>query len=165
MQDLEKELEKTREALATSLIAVERRAYDLAVLYHEGQVDKLGAPYMEHIKAVAQGVSSVEEKIVAFLHDILEDTICTREVLLAEGIPAYLIDSVESMTRREGETYKEFIRRVSLDAIARAVKLSDLKHNLDESGERHRKAGYEGESPLKPSLRKRYLEAIGFLSK
>ncbi|AJD93114.1 hypothetical protein JMA_37960 (plasmid) [Jeotgalibacillus malaysiensis] len=150
------------------LMVLKHRAYELATKYHDGQVDKLGIPYIGHLEAVAQGVDKIEEKIVALIHDILEDTPCTREILLAEGIPAYLVKSIEAMTRRPGETYKAFIERVARDAIARAVKRSDLKHNLDEDGSRlkaakdfHQRDVFESLPPA--SLKARYRDAIAYL--
>ena len=150
------------------LMVLKHRAYELATKYHDGQVDKLGIPYIGHLEAVAQGVDKIEEKIVALLHDILEDTPCRREILLAEGIPAYLVKSIEAMTRRPGETYKAFIERVARDVIARAVKRSDLKHNLDEDGSRLKaaKSFHKGEllETLPPeSLKTRYRDAIAYL--
>lgn len=150
------------------LMVLKHRACELAIKYHHGQVDKLGIPYIHHLEAVARGVDKVEEQIVAMLHDILEDTPCTREILLSEGIPEYLITSIEAMTRRPGETYKAFIERVARDVFARAVKLSDLKHNLDEDGSRLKaaKAFHKREilETLPPeSLKTRYSEAIAYL--
>lgn len=147
---------------------LKKKALELAKKYHAGQVDKLGVPYMEHVLAVANGVQTTEERVVALLHDVLEDTICTREVLVKEGIPLHLVEAVEAMTRREGESYMEFIKRVGKNSIARAVKLSDLKHNLDADGSRLKKAlksKKEDSLDLKKttSLKERYKKAIVFL--
>lgn len=168
---LEKEAEAWKGKLEDSLSLVQERAYELAKEYHQGQVDKMQVHYICHIEAVADGVDTIEQKIVALLHDILEDTACTREILFAEGIPAYLIDSVESMTRRSGESYQAFIERVAEDDIARLVKLSDLAHNYDADGSRlqsaykyHEFAGLEVPITEKTdSLKKRYERAIAYL--
>lgn len=168
---LEKEVEVSKAKLEGSLFLVQARAYELAKSYHKWQVDKMQVHYICHIEAVADGVDTIEQKIVALLHDILEDTACTREILFAEGIPAYLIDSVESMTRRSGESYHAFIERVAEDDIARPVKLSDLAHNYDADGSRlksaymyHEFAGLEVPTPEKTaSLKKRYERAIAYL--
>lgn len=162
-------MKETKDSLSEfDFMVLKHRAYELASKYHYGQVDKLGVPYMGHLEAVARGVDGVEEKIVAMLHDILEDTACTREVLLSEGIPEHLVKSIEAMTRRPGETYKAFIERVARDAIARAVKRSDLKHNLDEDGSRMKAAQAFHQRDLletlpPASLKARYRDAIVYL--
>lgn len=150
-----------------NISAIQRKAYELACRFHKGQVDKLGVPYIEHVKAVCDGVQTSEEKVVASLHDILEDTPCTRQILLAEGIPEHLIVSVEALTRRSDETYQTFIMRVAKDERARKVKLSDLAHNLDEDGSRYENAlrANKDASPLPESLKARYREAILYLKR
>ena len=99
---------------------------------HAGQVDKAGRDYIEHPRFVASQVDGENEKIVAWLHDTVEDTGVTIELiekLFGEEIAA----AVEHMTHRKGEDYMAYIRRVSADPISRAVKLADLKHNMDLS--------------------------------
>jgi hypothetical protein len=57
---------------------------------HAGQVDKGGQPYWQHPVAVMHRLgpdASTDEKLVALLHDILEDTRCTSDDLLAMGYP------------------------------------------------------------------------------
>lgn len=166
---LQEEMKKLSEALECVLPLVEKKAYELASEHHSGQVDKLGVPYLHHVVSVANSVSSVEDKVVALLHDILEDTTCTREQLIENGIPPYLVESIEALTRKGGESYKDFIRRVSLDERATRVKLADLKDNLDEDEARYVKACmyHNGEIPkskVPDSLKQRYREAIRLLN-
>jgi len=53
---------------------------------HHDQTDRAGVPYFEgHITTVARGVDKIEEKIVAYLHDIVEDTDITLEALRNHG--------------------------------------------------------------------------------
>ena len=166
---LQEEVEKLSEALECVLPLVEHKAYELASEYHSGQVDKFGVPYLHHVVSVAKSVKSVEDKVVALLHDIMEDTTCTREQLIESGIPPYLVESIEALTRKDGESYKEFILRVSLDERATRVKLADLKDNLDEDDARYVKAcmylnGAMPKSKVADSLKQRYREAIRLLS-
>jgi (p)ppGpp synthase/HD superfamily hydrolase len=107
-------------------------AISIAEAAHAGQTDKAGRPYIEHVLAVVAGVDTTDEKIVAALHDVLEDCpVWSVDRLLAEGISPELVRSVVAMTRQAGETYEAFVRRVRADPIARRVKRADLRHNMD----------------------------------
>ena len=70
---------------------------------------------------------------MALLHDVIEDTDVTPEYLLAEGFPKTIVDSILSVTRKEQESYEEFIKRCQLDKLGRIVKLYDLEDNMDIS--------------------------------
>ena len=74
-----------------NLEALYRRAEEIAIRAHAGQVDKGGNPYINHPLAVAAGVQGYELKIVALLHDVLEDSSVTAQDLLAEGFPPELV--------------------------------------------------------------------------
>ena len=69
--------------------------------------------------------------MAGILHDIVEDTHFTFEDLLREGIPAEIVDAVRCLTKIENETYDMFIERVKTNPIAIAVKLNDLRDNMD----------------------------------
>ena len=56
-------------------------ALKIATEAHKGQVDKAGVAYIEHPKFVANLVNTEEEKIVALLHDVIEDTTVTLQDL------------------------------------------------------------------------------------
>src|SRR4051794_36028950 len=47
-------------------------AVEIAEQAHAGQTDKAGEPYIEHLERVAASVDGLDEKIVAYLHDLLE---------------------------------------------------------------------------------------------
>jgi (p)ppGpp synthase/HD superfamily hydrolase len=108
-------------------------AIEIATTAHFGQVDKGGRPYIEHPLHLASQLKAIAEKIVAVLHDVLEDTSITREYLAQRGFPTILLDALDCLTKREGETYSEFIERASLNELARKVKRVDLEHNADLS--------------------------------
>lgn len=103
----------------------------ICVEKHSGQRDKTGAAYFQHPMRVAMRCKSDEEKMVALLHDTIEDTDVTPEYLLAEGFPQAIVDGVLSVTKREGEGYEEFVARAKQNPIGRTVKLHDLEDNLD----------------------------------
>jgi (p)ppGpp synthase/HD superfamily hydrolase len=108
-------------------------AEDLARRYHAGQRDRLGAPYIDHPRAVAGLLAGASPacQAAAWLHDVLEHTGATGADLLAAGLPAEVVRLVEVLTRRPGEDYLAFIDRVCADPAAVRVKIADALHNLD----------------------------------
>jgi len=109
------------------------KALRIAVEAHAGQVDKSGKPYIFHPLRVCCRCFTDEEKMVALLHDTIEDTEITTEDLLSEGFPPYIVEAILSISRNEDETYEEFVKRTSLNPLGRAVKLHDLEDNMDIS--------------------------------
>jgi HD domain len=110
------------------------RAIAIAAEAHAGQRDKGGAPYILHPLRIMLTVSSTAERIVAVLHDVCED--CpgwTFERLRAEGFADQIIEALQSVTKRDGESYEDFIVRAAGNPIGRAVKLADLRDNSDPS--------------------------------
>ncbi len=97
---------------------------------HKGQIDKGGNPYIEHPAFVASQVSTNEEKIVAWLHDVLEDTDFDKNEL-QRIFGDEIMDALDCVTRREDESWDSYIDRVSMNPIAIKVKLADLTHNMD----------------------------------
>lgn len=109
------------------------KALRIAVEAHAGQVDKSGKPYIFHPLRVCCRCFTDEEKMVALLHDTIEDTEITAEDLLSEGFPPYIVEAILSISRNEDETYEEFVKRTGLNPLGRAVKLHDLEDNMDIS--------------------------------
>lgn len=107
------------------------KAAMICVTKHAGQRDKMDCAYFQHPMRVAMRCATDDEKIVALLHDTIEDTDVTPEYLLAEGFPQYIIDGILAVTKREGESYEDFVARASKNPLGRAVKLHDLEDNLD----------------------------------
>lgn len=109
------------------------KALQIAIKSHSGQVDKAGAAYIFHPIRVSCKCFTDEEKIVALLHDTIEDSNVTAEYLLSEGFPRNIVDAILSVTRNEDESYSDFIKRCRLNPIGRQVKLHDLEDNMDIS--------------------------------
>ena len=109
------------------------KALAIATKAHAGQTDKAGAAYIFHPIRVSCRCFTDEEKIVALLHDTIEDTNVTADYLLSEGFPRNIVDSILSVTRNENESYEDFIKRCHLNPIGRQVKLHDLEDNMDIS--------------------------------
>jgi len=107
------------------------KALELAVVFHKGQVDKGGTPYILHPIRVMSAVDSPLEKIVAVMHDLVEDTDLTIEDIATYGFPRAVIAALDHLTRREGERYLAYIERVGHNSIARKVKIADLEDNMD----------------------------------
>ncbi|MBD8656298.1 guanosine-3',5'-bis(diphosphate) 3'-pyrophosphohydrolase [Oxalobacteraceae sp. CFBP 13730] len=117
----------------TSLQALIERAIAISERQHAGQVDKAGRPYIEHPLRVMKAMSNDAERIVAILHDVIEDTDFTLDQLAAEGFPGYILEALDSVTRRDGETYEAFVARAATNPISRRVKYADLQDNADLS--------------------------------
>ncbi len=107
------------------------KALYIATYAHKGQIDKGGAPYINHPIRVANKCISEEEKIVAYLHDVIEDTNVTTNDLLLQGFSPKIVEAVLSVTRKEDETYEDFIKRCGSNTIGRQVKIHDLEDNMD----------------------------------
>ena len=102
---------------------------------HKNQIDKAGIDYFAgHIQAVVNGVTTNKEKIVAYLHDTVEDTPLTIE-RIKELFGEEIGEAVFAITKsKDGSlSYDDYIERVKANPLARAVKISDLKHNMDLS--------------------------------
>jgi (p)ppGpp synthase/HD superfamily hydrolase len=108
-----------------------QRAIEIAIEAHKGQTDKAGKPYILHIFQVMAKGRSEDEKITALLHDIVEDSAWTLEKLEAEGFSHKIIEALDCLTKREGESYEEFIKRVKSNPLAIKVKINDLEDNMD----------------------------------
>ena len=106
-------------------------ALKIAIKAHEGQKDKSGREYIMHPIRVAEQCKSPKAKIVALLHDTIEDTEVTPASLKEQGFPDEIIDGILSVTKQEGETYEEFVRRAAKNPIGKEVKQADLEDNMD----------------------------------
>lgn len=107
-------------------------AIELAVKAHRGQKNKKsGETYILHPLRVMMAMDTEEEQIVAVLHDVLEDTDTTEHDLFKIGFSDRVIEAIKSVTRRENESYMEFINRANENEIGRKVKIADLKDNMN----------------------------------
>ena len=82
-------------------------------------------------------MGSDSERIVAVLHDVLEDTSVTAAQLRAAGFSEEVIAAIECLTRGEGESYEDFIQRTKGSPLARRVKLADIEDNMNIRRIRH----------------------------
>lgn len=104
-------------------------AQSIATVAHEGQTDKNGTPYIQHPAAVASFVSTDEEKAVAWLHDVIEDTAITAADLRQMGFSQKIVDAVVLLTRTKEVSSEDYYAAIRKNPLARTVKLADIKHN------------------------------------
>lgn len=128
-EEAEQLLSEQRERL-NNLLEV---AIRVAAEAHKDQKDKGGNPYIEHPRAVAAQLDNIEHKIVAYLHDVVEDTEITLDELSEMGFTFRIVNSVRLLTKTKELTYEEYLKRLKTDDNARHVKIADLKHNMDLS--------------------------------
>ena len=106
-------------------------AYQLAKKAHAVQKDKGGEDYFNHPLYVSSLVNTEDEKIVALLHDVVEDTDITLNDLKQQGFSTQIIDAVDAITKRDREEYEKYINRLIKNKIAVKVKIADMTHNSD----------------------------------
>lgn len=107
------------------------RAILLAVKAHEGRKDKAGAPYILHPLRLMLRMPSQAARIVAVLHDVVEDSDFSLDDLRRQGFSEDILDAVACLTRIPGEPYEDSIQRAWGHPLARLVKIADLEDNMD----------------------------------
>lgn len=105
----------------------------IATWAHTGQTDKNGYDYIDHPRAVfyriyADDQFDYDAQIVAWLHDVVEDT-PVRLTELAAFFPHHILMAIDAITVKAGETRDEYYVRVKDDPIALRVKFQDIAHN------------------------------------
>ena len=135
-------------------------AFDMAYKLHEGQLRKSGEPYFIHPIAVSKILAQLgmdEATIVGgLLHDVVEDTEYTREMLVKDfgEEVAVLVDGVTKLgsikfdTKEEAqaENLRKMFFAMSKDIRVLIIKLADRLHNM-------RTAEYWSESKQKEKAR------------
>jgi len=134
------------------------KALALALKAHAGQKDKADQPYILHPLRVMVQMEDSRAKIVALLHDVLEDSEMTLNELSQAGFEDEILQAIDCLTKRDGEDYFAYLERVAQNKLARQVKIADLKDNLDVTRLKE----------ITPADRQRlnkYLKALSFLRK
>lgn len=111
------------------------KALEIVTTLFENDVDKGGLPYMLHLIYVYKHVYSVQEKVVALLHDVVEDKDVSGDDLLEIGFPKKIVDDVLVLTRVKPTSYDDYIEKILKHASREAlnVKAADLENNIDLS--------------------------------
>jgi len=119
-----------------------RACYTLARRYHKGQKRSDGKPYFKHHVMQVAGYfikkKDWKRACVAVLHDVVEDTPCTRAMLSIAGVPPRICDAVYAITKQPGEPYEDYLGRVMGNTLAWKVKIQDVLHNLTDNPDRRR---------------------------
>jgi (p)ppGpp synthase/HD superfamily hydrolase len=103
----------------------------IALQAYAGKTDKAGREYILHPLRVMAKMKTDLEMSAALLHDVIEDSDITAEQLLAEGIPAEVVEAVRYLSKNEQEDYMDFVARVKQNPLAAKVKIADIEDNLD----------------------------------
>lgn len=138
------------------------KAIRIAYRAHHGALDTSGIPYILHPVHLAEQMTDEYSTIAALLHDVVEDTYVTMDDLRAEGFPEEVLEAVGLLTHEEGVPYLEYVAAIKENPIAKAVKLADLRHNMDQT----RFAGSEQLLPSEEKLeyyRNKYEPALALL--
>ncbi|HPX45924.1 MAG TPA: HD domain-containing protein [Bacteroidales bacterium] len=106
------------------------KAYRISKKAHKGQKDKSGQPYINHPVYVAKRVKGNDAKIVALLHDTIEDTNVTYDYIKSV-FGDKIAEAVKVLTKDKTISYEEYIASIKQNDLAKVVKIEDLKHNMD----------------------------------
>lgn len=111
------------------------RAIALASMLFTHKTDRGGKPYILHCLTVMYGVEHLgqEAMIAAVLHDVIEDTHYTKQMLLDEGYTATEVIIVDLLSKPDDMSYEDFINRLVLsnNVTAIMIKMADIEHNSD----------------------------------
>ena len=133
-------------------------AYAIALVAHKNQYDKVGVSYINHPLTVSNNLETEDEKIVGLLHDVVEDTAVTLDDLRL-FFDENIIEAINLLTHKEDDSYMDYLAKIKENKLAKAVKLADLRHNMDMSRfENPTDKDYE-------RLEKKYKPAYEFLTK
>ena len=132
-------------------------AFEAADLYHLGQTDKAGKPYILHPLAVANMLTGVDKQVVALLHDVMEDTDATEEDLKTAGVTDRQLAALRLLVHKDDVAYDDYLRNLKKNPLAVAVKRADVFHN----GDPERLASLPEAEQLR--LRKKYEHALKVL--
>ena len=140
------------------------KAIDIAVRLHKGQTDKAGKPYIEHCLRVMVAVETEHQKIVAILHDVIEDcNITVNDLKIKYSIDPFVVEDVVRLTKIKGEGYFAYLNRIKKSKSATAIKIADLKDNMDISRYDHLKLTPADVAKIRNRCNK-YAEALKFLT-
>ena len=113
-------------------MATLQRALEISVTAHGDTLDKGGFLYVLHPLRLVHNSETEDERIASALHDVCEDVEgWTLDRLREEGFAEHIVQALDNLTRREGETYAEFIERCCTSLLSIRVKLLDIQDNMN----------------------------------
>ncbi len=110
-----------------------KKAMRIAFDVHKEQTDKTGLPYIYHPIHLAEQMDNETTVCVALLHDVVEDSDVTIDVLRTYGFTDEILAAIQLLTHEESVPYMEYVAKIKTNPIAKQVKLADLAHNSDLS--------------------------------
>lgn len=134
---IESEPEESIEAGSRSIMLESKEALDVAIYiaakYHRGQEDKGGEPYILHPIRVMMGLGLQDYELmaIAVLHDVVEDTEYTLQMLKYRGFSNRVVAGVDALSIRDNEERDDYIKRVRSNPDAVRIKIQDLRDNTD----------------------------------
>ena len=134
-----------------------KKALKLCFEAHKNQVDKTGLPYVFHPFHLAEQMKDEYSTVCALLHDVVEDTEYTFEDLINMGFPNEVVEALKLLTHADDVPYMDYVKALSVNPIAKAVKIADLTHNSDTS-----RLDFVDEYALKRE--EKYKKALEFLN-
>jgi (p)ppGpp synthase/HD superfamily hydrolase len=120
-------------------------AKNFAHMAHTGQFRKDGKTlYFTHVDGVARSVQpqTPENIAAAYLHDVIEDTMYSSKDLDNLGMSREVVEAVLLLTKFDHEPYEVYLKRIKNNPIARAVKIADMKYNLNDTPSEKQKQKY-----------------------
>ena len=138
------------------------KAIIFATEKHSGQLDKISSLYIMHPIRVMCDCNTDIEKIVAILHDTVEDTNATLDEIRAlcignDTVADTIVDAIDAITKRPNEVYEEYLARVKDNPIALSVKLADIRDNMSPIRQ------YRLPKEKQTMLKAKYLKALAIL--
>ena len=119
------------------------KALTIACEAHQGQSSINGEPYILHPLRLLIKAKSNEERIIAILHDVVEKTNISLADLKNKGFDQNIISSIDSLSRRRGESYVDYIGRLMQNRISVKIKLLDLADNIKMHSENNENGIYD----------------------
>ena len=113
--------------------------------YNADNILQVQQPYVNHPIAVADMLSTDKEKILAYLHDVIEDTNITYDELYKLGLNECdddVLNALKLLTKQPQQEYSLYIFNISCCRLARKVKIADMFHNMSTSTSEKQKARY-----------------------
>lgn len=106
-------------------------AIEIACKAHAGQKDKAGDNYILHPLRLMLKFNNDEERVVAILHDVIEDSDVSLDIIKNFGFSQAVVDALDCLTKRDNEQYEVFIHRLVGNNLSKRIKIEDIKDNLN----------------------------------
>jgi (p)ppGpp synthase/HD superfamily hydrolase len=113
--------------------ALFEKAIKIALKAHKGKTDKGGNPYILHPLRIMTSMDTLEEKITAILHDVIEDSDISVEYLTKHKFPESITNAITLLSKTKNQNYDDYIKEIKKNKLATKVKIADLEDNMNLS--------------------------------